>query len=171
MITSFVNTMCNFSFRGRATKKEFISFIIISILISLLFLTLILSLAFIILEMKINLITGDISIPYRMRSIGAIPFFIMTTMSVFYLIFNIWAAISGALLAIRRLHDINCSGVGYWIWIASIIAFCSVQTSILTGFLFYFIIGSIIALSIKSSFPYSNKYGNVEMEEIIKYQA
>ena len=167
MITSFVKSMGDFSFRGRASRKEFLSFVIISTIVSLLFLTTITALAVIVLNIKINMITGDISIPYRMKAYGVVPFVAMMILTVTYIIFNIWAAVVGALLAIKRLHDINCSGVGYWIWIAAIILFSAAQTSVLTGILFYFIIGAIITLSVKTSYPYPNKYGNPKSEEII----
>lgn len=168
MITSFVKTMCDFSFRGRATRSEFLSFMITSTIISLMFVTAIMTLAVNILGLKINITTGDLYIPYKMRNLGVFPFVIMTTTIVIYAAFNIWAAIAGGLLAIRRLHDINCSGVGYWVWVASIIFFSTAQTSILTGFLCYFILGGIILLAVKTSFPYENKYGKVKSEELIQ---
>lgn len=159
MITSFANTMCNFSFRGRASRKEFISFIIMSLIISLMFLALISTLAVVVLQLKFD--AGVLSIPHKMKNLGVLPFIIMSVTSVMYIIFNIWACISGALLAIRRLHDINCSGVAYWVWIASIVAFSTAQTSHLTRFLFYFIVGAVVFLAAKESFPYENKYGKV----------
>lgn len=159
MISSFVNTMCNFSFRGRSTRKEFICFVVMSVIISLMFLSLISTLAVVVLQLRLD--SGVISMPYRMKNLGILPFIILSVTSVIYLIFNIWACVSGALLAIRRLHDFNCSGVGYWIWIAAIIAFATAQTSLLTGFLFYFIFGAVIFLAVKESFPHENKYGKV----------
>ncbi|MGN0015505.1 MAG: DUF805 domain-containing protein [Candidatus Gastranaerophilaceae bacterium] len=159
MITSFTNTMCNFSFRGRSTRKEFICFIVMSAIISLIFLSLISTLAVVVLQLKFD--AGVLSIPHKMKNLGILPFIILAVTSVMYFMFNIWACVSGALLAIRRLHDFNCSGIGYWIWIAAIIAFSTAQTSLLTGILFYFIIGSVIFLAVKESFPYENKYGKV----------
>ena len=166
MITSFSKTMCDFSFRGRSTRKEALFFTIMTLLISLISLTIICGFAMMI-DLKINLSTGDISIPYRMKSVGVIPFTLMVATICLYGIFNIWAIIVGSLLAIRRLHDLNYSGVCYWIWISALISFCIAETSILSGFLFYFLIGGIIILLSAKSFPMPNKYGKVNYEEII----
>lgn len=163
MITSFGKTMCDFSFRGRSTRKEFLNFIIISTTISLLLASLITALAFIGIGYKINPETGNLIVP---RMIDRISLIVFAALIGIHTIFNAWAFISGGLLAIRRLHDINCSGVGYWVWMALIVFFCTLTTSVLTGFLFYLIIGTVIALCIKDSFPYENKYGKVKMDEM-----
>lgn len=162
MITSFGKTMCDFSFRGRSTRKEFLNFIIIVTMISLLLATLITALAFIGIGYKINPDTGSLVVP---RFIDKVSLIIFSALIGIHAIFNVWAFISGGLLAIRRLHDMNCSGVGYWVWMALIVFFCTLTTSVLTGFLFYLILGAVVALAVKQSFPYENKYGKVIMDE------
>ena len=77
MITSFGKTMCDFSFRGRSTRKEFLNFIIISTTISLLFASLITALAFIGIGYKINPETGSLIVPRMIDKISLIVFAVM----------------------------------------------------------------------------------------------
>ena len=167
MITSFVKTMCDFSFRGRSTKKEFLSFFAIWLLISIMFLTVIMALAITVLELKINTVSGAISIPHKMRTAGVLPFILMMTTICAYVIFNVWAFISASLLSIRRLHDMNYSGVCYWVWMSALLLFCVSETSILTAILLYFLIGGLFALGYAKSFPSHNKYGKVDVDELL----
>lgn len=166
MITSYVKTMSDFSFRGRSSQREFVCFLIMSLLISVLFVISFMWLGITVLGLKINFLNGDISIPYRMKMFGVVPFILMSIVGISFIFYAIWTAISGALLAIRRLHDMNCSGVGYWVWFTSVFCFCFLQTSLLTAFLFWFIIGGIFALCINSGFPSDNKYGKVISGEV-----
>lgn len=166
MITSFGKTMCNFSFRTRATRKEFLYFMVMCLLLTSIFFSIIATFAIIILGLKINAATGVVSMPYKMKTLGILPFVLMNLTIAAYIIFAIWSFIAGSLLAIRRLHDLNCSGIGYWIWLAAIISFMINTSGIFAGVLLYLIIGSIIALSISRSFQFDNKYGKVDLEEI-----
>lgn len=165
MITSFGKTMCNFSFRTRATRKEFLYFMIMCLLLSSIFFCLIATFAVVILGLRIDMATGAMSIPYKMKTLGILPFILMNVTIGVYAIFAVWSFISGSLLAIRRLHDINCSGIGYWVWFAAIISFLINTSGIFAGLLLYFIIGSVIALSITKSYQFENKYGKVDLEE------
>lgn len=166
MITSFGKTMCNFSFRTRSTRKEFLSFIIMCLLITSIFFCLIATFSIVILGLRIDAATGAMTIPYKMKTLGILPFVLLNLTVGAYIIFAVWSFVAGSLLAIRRLHDLNCSGIGYWVWLASIISFLINTSGIFAGVLLYLIIGSVIALSISRSFQFDNKYGKVDLEEI-----
>lgn len=166
MITSFCKSMCDFSFRGRSTRKEFLYFLISTITISLLLLTVIFTIGITILGLKID--SGNVlSMPRNnMNAFGMICFIIMNLLLGIYCIFAIWSAIMGGLLAIRRLHDINYSGVCYWIWVSALILLSVNEMSVLTMFLIYFIFSGILILVCAKSFPTTNKYGKVDIEEL-----
>lgn len=166
MITSFCKSLCDFSFRGRSTKKEFLCFLSLSILVSLILLTVTLSIAITVLGLKYSSESGLILPHYNVNSLGMICFIVMCLFFSFYIIFSIWVFISGSLLAIRRLHDMNYSGVCYWVWVSSIILFSVNETSLLTVILGYFIVAGIIVLACSKSFPSANKYGKVDIEEL-----
>lgn len=166
MITSFGKTMCNISFRTRSTRKEFLYFLLMCLLMSSIFFSIIATFAIVILGLRIDLATGAMSIPYKMKTLGVLPFILMNLTICVYVIFAIWSFVAGSLLAIRRLHDLNCSGIGYWVWLASIVAFLVNTSGIFAGVLLYFIIGSVIALAISKSFQSDNKYGKVDLEEL-----
>lgn len=166
MITSFGKTMCNISFRTRSTRKEFLYFLLMCLLMSSIFFSIIATFAIVILGLRIDLATGAMSIPYKMKTLGVLPFILMNLTICVYVVFAIWSFVAGSLLAIRRLHDLNCSGIGYWVWLASIVAFLVNTSGIFAGVLLYFIIGSVIALAISKSFQSDNKYGKVDLEEL-----
>ena len=165
MITSFCKSMCNFSFRGRSNKKEFVSFLIIWLLISLIMLTTILFIAVNILSLNFN-ITNGLTLPYhKMTTFGLISFITMCLFLGFYLCFCFWSFVSLSLLSIRRCHDLNYSGVCYWIWISAFILFSVTETSVLTMFLAYFLLSCIIILIFANSFPSENKYGKLNTDD------
>ncbi len=166
MITSFGKTMCNFSFRTRATRKEFLYFIVMCLLLSSIFFSIIATFAVVILGLRVDMATGMMSISHKMKTLGILPFILMNLTIGVYVVFAIWSFVAGSLLAIRRLHDLNCSGIGYWVWLASIVSFLLNTSGIFAGVLLYFIVGSVIALSISRSFQFDNKYGKVDLEEI-----
>lgn len=169
MIESFGKTMTDFSFRGRSSKNEVILFIMFYLMITMLFLTVISAISVLILEMRMDFVTGTITIAHRMKTIGIIPFMLLGLAVNCFAIFTVWAGIMWSLLAIRRLHDINCSGIYFWIWLTCVISFCINQTSILTGIMLYLIFGGIIFLIVKDSYPYLNKYGDAEHDEFLNY--
>lgn len=167
MITSFCKSMCNFSFRGRATKKEFVYFIAFWILLSFLFLTVILATAVTVLGLHFDVTQGFILPHQRANLFGLFVFtFLCITISVF-IIFTIWSIISLSLLTIRRLHDMNYSGIGYWIWVSALFLLAVSETSVLTIFLIYFLIIGFVFLMFANSFPSANKYGKVDIDELV----
>ena len=137
MITSYVKTMSDFSFRGRSSQREFVCFLIMSLLISVLFVISFMWLGITVLGLKINFLNGDISIPYRMKMFGVVPFILMSIVGISFIFYAIWTAISGALLAIRRLHDMNCSGVGYWVWFTSFLLFTNFSFNCFSFLVYY----------------------------------
>ncbi|MCR5261312.1 MAG: DUF805 domain-containing protein [Candidatus Gastranaerophilales bacterium] len=166
MIASFCKSMCDFSFRGRSTKREFLCFLAVTSLISLMLLTVILFIAVTVLGLKYSS-DGGLILPHQnLNMFGMVSFIVMCLLSSFYGIFSVWAFISGSLLAVRRLHDMNYSGVCYWIWITSILMFFVSEMSILTMFLGYFVIAGIFVLAFSNSFASANKYGKVDIEEL-----
>jgi len=166
MITSFCKSMCDFSFRGRSTKREFLCFLALSVLISLMFLTVILFIAVTVLGLKFSSENGLILPHCNLNPFGLVCFIVMCLLFSFYVMFTVWSFVSGSLLAIRRLHDMNYSGVCYWVWISAILLFFVSETSILTLFLGYFVISGVLILAFSNSFPCENKYGKVDIEEL-----
>lgn len=166
MITSFCKTMCDFSFRGRSSRKEFLYFFAIWLLISLLCFTIISSIAVTVLELKIDVING-LSIPSYKNNFMGLIFFVVLCLTLFsYIVFFLWSILAFSLLSIRRYHDMNYSGVCFWIFLSAIILFFVEETSLLTVFLGYFLFSVIIITAFGKSFPYPNKYGNPYNEEI-----
>ena len=97
MITSFGKTMCNFSFRTRATRKEFLYFIVMCLLLSSIFFCIIATFAVVILGLRIDMTTGMMTIPYKMKSLGILPFVLMNLTIGAYIIFAIWSFVAGVL--------------------------------------------------------------------------
>lgn len=164
MITSFVKTMCDFSFRGRSTSKEFLNFVLIWLLISFLASTLILTIGISVFGIGYNS-TGDLTISSKMRGLGILPIAIMSFLTASFTMFQLWSFVVAALLSIRRLHDINLSGVCYWVWISAVLFLAVGECSILTAILFYFVTGSVIVLATAKSYTKPNKYGDVIKSE------
>lgn len=167
MITSFCNSMCNFSFRGRATKRELMYFLCFWTLISFISLTLISTVAVSVLGLHFDVTKGLMIPHHNLNLIGMFTFISLCLMISVFIIFSIWALISLSLLSIRRLHDMNYSGVCYWVWISALISFFISETSVLTIFLGYFLVFGVIILIFSNSFPTTNKYGKVDIEEIV----
>lgn len=165
MITSFVKTMCDFSFRGRSTSKEFLNFTMIWLLITLLASTFILTMGISVLGIGYNA-SGELIISGNMRALGILPIAIMSLLTACFIMFQIWAFISASLLSIRRLHDINFSGVCYWVWISAILFLAVGECSLLTAILFYFVTVGVIVLASAKSYTKPNKYGNVIKTDI-----
>ncbi|MGN0005743.1 MAG: DUF805 domain-containing protein [Candidatus Gastranaerophilaceae bacterium] len=158
MITSFVKTMCDFSFRGRSTSKEFLNFSLMWLLITLLTSTFILTLGISVFGIGYNS-NGELTISGSMR--GILPIVTMSILSACFIMFQIWSFVAASLLSIRRLHDINFSGVCYWVWISAILFLAVGECSLLTAILFYFVTGGVIVLASAKSYTKPNKYGNV----------
>ena len=159
MITSFCKSMCDFSFRGRSARKEVLSFFILWLVLSMILLTAIVSVSVCSLGLNFSFENG-LSMPAsKMNIFSSVWFVILCITSVIFVVFNIWAFISASLLSIRRLHDMNYSGVCYWVWLSSLLLFGTAETSTLTIFTGYFLIAGIIAIVTVDSYPAKNKYG------------
>ena len=94
MITSFGKTMCNFSFRTRATRKEFLSFIVMCLLITSIFFCLIATFSVVILGLRIDATTGAKTIPYKMKTLGILPFVLLNLTVGAYIIFAVWSFVA-----------------------------------------------------------------------------
>jgi uncharacterized membrane protein YhaH (DUF805 family) len=140
------------------------------LLISIFVQTLMVFIGVILFNIKFDADGGTIILPYKVYRLGIMPIVILYSVLFVQIFFNIAAFISLSLLSIRRLHDLNCSGIGYWIWLTSLIAFCLNTSGIFSGLLLYFIIGAIIALAITPGYKQENKYGLPEpIETSLKY--
>lgn len=155
MIVEFYHSMMDFSACGRINKKEYQNFFLNWAIITA-FLTIICTICFIFtFNIKIDFATIDIT---RGNSLSLFPFFFLVLFSSISIFFEIWAAIIGGILTVKRLHDLNLSGLYYWLITLSLIMFSLSDGVILSGFLMYIILGCVLFLSLADSYPYSNKY-------------
>lgn len=155
MIEEFYQTMTSFSPRGRATREEYRNFFMHWSIISVALFVVCLILYVFSFSIKIKFSPFQIS---QMGEISSVPLSILVGLGSVFFIFEIWSAIIGGVLTIKRLHDLNLSGIYYWVLTFSMILLCIAEGGVLTGFLAYIITGCVLFLLFADSYPFSNKY-------------
>lgn len=158
MFADFCRSLTSFSLKGRANKHEFVNFFLFWFFISFGMLIT----CFVLYLFSFNITvdfstfslsrTGEISNGFLACFVG---------LAVIFLLFEIWAFIAGSIVTVKRLHDINLTGLYYWLIVFAFILLCINDCKILTGFLAYVSLGGILFLSFLDSYPFSNKYDNM----------
>lgn len=155
MFIEFCNSMTDFSLCGRATKKEYQNFLLIWLIISLLFFICCVTFYVITFSIKIDFENFEF---IKEESMSLTPFICLVVFSSFATFFEIWSGIIFSVLTVKRLHDLNVSGLYFWGITALMILLCVSTGTILAGFLTYIILACVSFLSFADSYPFANKY-------------
>ena len=158
MIAEFCNTMTSFSPCGRAAKKEFINFFFFWFVISFILFIVCFVLYLISFNVSINFSSFELS---QTGEISSVPLSILVGLFSVFLIFEIWSAVIGGILTIKRLHDLNLSGLYYWLLTGTLLLLCIADGAVLSGFLAYIVLGCILFLAFADSYPFLNKYDTI----------
>lgn len=159
MFSDFFRSLMSFDVHGRTDRRKFVNFFAFWFLISVILFVVCFVLYIISFRITVDFNTfsisqtGEISQTYLSLFVG------IAAMS---FIFQIWAFAAASVLTVRRLHDINLSGLYYWLLLFSFILLCINDCKILAGFLAYITLGCILFLSFAESYPFSNKYDKIK---------
>lgn len=159
MFAKFCSSLTTFSLKGRTNRCEFTNFFLIWFLISLFFFITCFVLYIFSFGITVDFTSWHISSGGEISQIYLSAF---VGLSAIFLIFEVWAFIAGSIITVKRLHDINLSGLYYWLLLFTFILLCINDCKILAGFLAYIAIGCILFLFFAESYPFLNKYDNIE---------
>lgn len=162
MLIEFYNSMTLFSLRGRTTKKEYQNFLVHWIIVTFI-LSLICAVCYVItFNIQINFSTFELTGSDELMMVN---FIFLVLFSSVFILFQLWSVIAFVSLTVKRLHDLNVSGVYFWTFMGLFLIFSVSNCAILNGFLVYIALGGILFLSLSDSYPFSNKYDIIDGNE------
>jgi len=162
MIIEFNNSMTVFSLRGRASKKEYRNFLLNWIICSILLLFVCVVCYIVTFNIQINF--SEFAF-VKNAELSLIPFIFLVVFSSVFIIFQLSSLIFWGIITVKRLHDLNISGVCFWVLAVLPVVLGVSNCGILNGFLLYVILGGILFLSFADGYPFSNKYDIIDNEE------
>lgn len=159
MLKLYLKSLTNFRFKTRASKHEFGNFFSVWLFVTVLltgFLSLFCAFNF---KSFADFVNSFFLTPEATVSMPMMVVFYVSLMLFFC--FQVVSAISGAFIAIRRLHDLNLSGILYWLYVFVLYVFLfgKNQNNALFGMLLYIILSGLIVLIFVRGNSSKNNYG------------
>lgn len=164
MFKRYLRTMNNFRCKTRASRHEYGNFFSVWLLISALCSGILYTMFKFIFTPEFDFTTKLFVPGYEFKITPIV--FVFFGLCVIYGLFQVCSAVAFGFLSVRRLHDLNLSGILYWLYLFVYVIFMLNKnvSSALFEMMFFCILAGPAVMIFANGNPCSNNYGDVPEE-------